>query len=128
MNKKDLAKFEKILSKERDSIKKGITSLETSSKYVEIQKESSGYGIHMAEQGNEEEELEKNLAFLSREGDTLAEIEESLRKIKEGKYGICEECGGPIPKARLIAKPFARLCIKCRMEKEQAGIGENDYV
>ena len=44
----------------------------------------------------------------------LVEIERALKKIAQGKYGICEMCGKEIHAERLEAKPFARLCIKCR--------------
>lgn len=119
MNKRDLEKFKKILTRERDRMVKGIHSLEDK---TSGDKDSSGYGIHMAETGNEEEELEKNLMFLSREGDTLALIQEALDKIKKGTYGICEHTGKPIPKERLIAKPFAKYSLEARRELEQQGI------
>ena len=45
--------------------------------------------------------------------ETLTEIEDALKKFDEGTYGVCENCGNPIPEARLEAKPAARLCIDC---------------
>jgi DnaK suppressor protein len=45
--------------------------------------------------------------------ETLTEIEDALKKFDEGTYGFCENCGEPIPDARLEAKPAARLCINC---------------
>ncbi len=50
----------------------------------------------------------------------LIEIEEALKKIDEGEYGICEMCGEPIKPLRLKIKPFAKYCIICReiVEKE----------
>ena len=42
---------------------------------------------------------------------TLHDIEDALRKIGEGSYGVCEVCGEPIGSARLSALPWARLCI-----------------
>ena len=45
--------------------------------------------------------------------DTHNDIEDALRKIDEGTYGVCEQCGGPIGEARLEAMPAARLCITC---------------
>ncbi len=46
--------------------------------------------------------------------DELRQIEESLRKIEIGTYGICDMCGVVIPLGRLKAKPFARFCTECR--------------
>ncbi len=42
---------------------------------------------------------------------TLIAIDDALRKIEEGSYGICEVCGEPIGAGRLAAIPWARLCI-----------------
>jgi DnaK suppressor protein len=49
----------------------------------------------------------------------LHDIDESLRKIKEGTYGICEECGEEISGKRLQVMPTANLCISCQENKEQ---------
>jgi DnaK suppressor protein len=42
---------------------------------------------------------------------TLRDIDDALRKIEEGSYGVCEVCGEPIGAARLSAIPWAKLCI-----------------
>jgi RNA polymerase-binding transcription factor DksA len=46
-------------------------------------------------------------------GETLDEVDEALRKLDDGTYGRCEDCGNPITEARLEAMPTARLCIAC---------------
>ncbi|MCM8771079.1 MAG: TraR/DksA family transcriptional regulator, partial [Candidatus Omnitrophica bacterium] len=46
-------------------------------------------------------------------------IQDALKKIEEGTYGICEECKNLIAKARLKAIPYARLCLKCQEKKEK---------
>jgi DnaK suppressor protein len=45
--------------------------------------------------------------------ETLTEVEHALEKFDAGTFGVCEQCGDPIPDARLEAKPAARLCINC---------------
>jgi DnaK suppressor protein len=42
---------------------------------------------------------------------TVAEIDAALRRIEDGTYGLCEQCGKPIAPERLAAIPWARLCI-----------------
>jgi DnaK suppressor protein len=42
------------------------------------------------------------------------QIEDSLKKIDAGTYGICDMCGVVIPLGRLKAKPFAKFCTECR--------------
>ncbi|QCT93811.1 RNA polymerase-binding protein DksA [Caminibacter mediatlanticus TB-2] len=51
----------------------------------------------------------------------LKEIEEALKRIEEGNYGICEMCDEPIQEERLKIKPYAKYCIICReiIEKEE---------
>ncbi len=43
----------------------------------------------------------------------LAEIEQALRRIDEGQYGICQACGGPMGMQRIRAIPEARYCVSC---------------
>jgi len=54
----------------------------------------------------------------------LKAIEEALRRIDEGSYGICEDCEGEIPVGRLNAMPFALRCIECQ---EQYEIMRSEY-
>jgi DnaK suppressor protein len=61
------------------------------------------------------ENQSKNMmtAILERERRTLKEIETALTRVKKGEYGICGNCGVGIPRARLEALPWARLCVGC---------------
>lgn len=56
---------------------------------------------------------EMTAAALERERKTLTEIESALIRLKKGEYGTCDHCGAEIPKARLDALPWARLCVHC---------------
>ena len=49
--------------------------------------------------------------------ESLDEVERALAKVEEGKFGTCENCGKPIPPARLEAMPTARLCIDCASKR-----------
>ena len=53
----------------------------------------------------------------------LRSIDAALQRIEEGTYGICEDCGKPIPSARLIAIPNAAQCLECKMEDEVERFG-----
>jgi len=57
---------------------------------------------------------ERDLALSAQARAAVEEIDHALAKIHEGTYGTCENCGQPIPKARLKALPFARLCVACK--------------
>ena len=64
-------------------------------------------------------ELDSQLAaFESRE---LDQIERALELMRQGRYGICENCEEPIPVARLNAVPFAPLCVQCQRHLEEFG-------
>jgi len=52
----------------------------------------------------------------------LRKLLEAERKLREGTYGICEECGGEISEARLAALPFSVLCVKCQEKLEGGGV------
>lgn len=43
----------------------------------------------------------------------LAELDDALGRLDAGAYGTCERCGGPVPDARLEARPTARTCVSC---------------
>lgn len=53
------------------------------------------------------------------EAKEIEQIDNALKKIKKGKYGICENCGKSINKQRLMAIPFVNLCIKCKEDEER---------
>jgi len=60
-----------------------------------------------------------NLRKLTLHKQTLNKIEEALRKIDEGTYGICEDCGAEIPEERLKVIPFAIYCVDCMETREK---------
>ena len=56
-------------------------------------------------------------------GREAKQVQEALRRQSEGKYGICEGCGRPIPRERLRARPSATLCVGCQREQEGVRAG-----
>jgi len=61
---------------------------------------------------------ELNFALMEMKSDTLRQIDEAIRRLESGTYGVCVECAEEIPEARLRALPFVRLCRTCQEEKE----------
>jgi DnaK suppressor protein len=59
-------------------------------------------------------ERERDLALSAQARAAIEEIDAALERIDAGTYGICEQCGERIPKERLKAIPYARLCVKCK--------------
>ncbi len=64
-------------------------------------------------------EREKSAALLSTLEVSLASVEDALRAIDRGTYGVCERCGKPIPPERLEVKPDATMCVNCQTEVER---------
>jgi len=81
--------------------------------------ELSRVPIHLADAGTDNFEQEFSLSLAEAGSQSLPLIEAAIKRIAEGTFGICEECGVNIPRARLNAVPFAHLCVKCASEQEQ---------
>src|SRR5882724_1415404 len=81
--------------------------------------EASAFGMHQADAGSDAYDRDFALSLLSQEQDALYEIEEALKRIEGGTYGICEMSGKPIPHARLEALPFARYTVECQSQLEK---------
>lgn len=84
----------------------------------ELREQSSGDMIDAALDCAQDEISSQLAEVESRE---LANIENALEQMREGRYGICEQCDKPIPLARLQALPYATLCIECKRENEKSG-------
>lgn len=72
------------------------------------------------DQGQEERDRALNLKLLGRQSFMLKKIDNALLKIKNGTFGICEECDGEIEINRLRARPVANQCITCKEEGERS--------
>ena len=81
--------------------------------------EASAFGMHQADAGSDAYDRDFALSLLSQEQDALYEIEEALKRIDNGTYGVCEISGKPIPHPRLEAIPFARLTVECQSQIEK---------
>ena len=81
--------------------------------------------VYSPEDGTDAFERQLALKLAGSEGDSLFEIDEALRRLNDGTYGVCEDCEDLIEEARLKALPFARRCIKCKTYLEGHGYGAN---
>src|SRR6185437_13902953 len=81
--------------------------------------EASAFGMHQADAGSDDYDRDFALSLLSQEQDALYEIDQALKRIELGTYGICEMSGKSIPRARLEAIPFARFTVECQSQLEK---------
>ena len=121
-NKKELAEFKKIVLKRKEEILDGIKHISDDT-LKKSQKEASGdisgYTYHMADVATDTYDREFSLGLASNERTLLYELDDAMKKIEEGTFGICEECKLLIARIRLKAVPSARLCVKCQGKKEK---------
>ena len=87
--------------------------------------ETSAFGMHQADAGSDAYDRDFALSILSQEQNSLYEIDEALKRIDDGTYGICEISNKQIPRARLEARPFSRYTVECQadLEKRQHVVG-----
>ncbi len=81
--------------------------------------EASGSGQHQGDAGSDAYDRDFALSVLAKEQDALYEIEQALRRIQSGSYGICEISARKIPQTRLEVIPFARLTVECQAQWEK---------
>ena len=76
-------------------------------------------GDDSADAGTKAFEREHELALTENARNLLDQGERALGRIDAGTYGVCESCGQPIGKARLMAFPRAHLCVTCKQREER---------
>jgi DnaK suppressor protein len=114
VRKRDLEKFKKILTVQRDQLagnaKRALTG--------DVHLDPDDFPDEMDSASSE-----INLSFTGRlrerERHLLGKIEQALAKIESNEYGLCENCGEEIGLKRLEARPVAELCIDCKSEQER---------
>jgi len=116
-SKQDLERFRAVLEHLRREIAGDIDELANDA--------LSGDGDRLsvdnpADTGSDSFAQEFSLELLQRDESTLGEITDALERIEGGTFGRCEGCEGWIPKSRLNAMPYARNCVRCQREAEQA--------
>jgi DnaK suppressor protein len=131
-SKKDLEHFKKVILDKRDEIIEQLQNLKeqmldpTTGEYIN---ENSPYSLHMAEQGTDAMEREKTFLYAQRENKFLGYLEDALKRIEVGTYGICVECIDEpqhlcetcplVPKERLEAVPHSQLCLPIKQRQEK---------
>lgn len=81
--------------------------------------DTSAFGMHQADAGSDAYDRDFALSMLSKEQGSLYEIDEALKRIEDGNYGICEISEKPIKHERLEALPFTRYTVDCQAELEK---------
>ena len=116
-SKEEIEEFRRALLDMREKLLAGISE----SPVPEALATQTDIG-DIIDQAGDERERELSLLLSGRDKEKLLAINEALEKLKEGTYGICEECGERIGIGRLRVMPLARYDISCqaKLEKEMS--------
>ena len=114
MNKRELQKFKKLLTEQRES----VTANARRALSGDIHVDPDDFPDEM-DTASSEVNLQFTGRLREREQGLLSKIDAALEKIEQGVYGECTSCGEEIGLARLRARPVAELCIECKSEQEK---------
>lgn len=128
MNKRQREKIEKRLLEEREKVLENLAEFDERFAEAGQDGEITHYPLHMADDGTDTMEQEKEFLLASQDGRRLYAIDEALRQLYRSpkSFGTCERCGTPIGMERLDIVPWATLCVECKREIEAAGERDED--
>lgn len=118
LGKRDLKYFKELLLKSREELVHDIRSMSHGSSDDES-RDTSGHVQHMADVATDMYDKEFSLGLASHDREVLVKIEDALKRIDDGSYGICLGTGQPIKRERLEAIPYAEYCLEHQEEIEK---------
>ena len=123
MSTLDVEHFRELLLERREAVSAALNNLHRENS-VSLEDEtgelvSGSADQHLADTATETVEREIGNTLEEHDERLLAEIDAALRRIEDGTYGKCVNCGAPIPEERLEAMPWATLCIDCKRKEER---------
>ena len=117
----DLSVMRRRLEEKQAEIQRHIAALTGSPTLPEDAIQASDGVVEPEEEAVDLEETDVEQALLDNEKALLAKVQQALVRIENGTYGICTNCGQPIPEKRLEAIPWASLCVSCEQERGTGG-------
>jgi len=122
MARVETKQYRDLLVRERERLNNDLFNL-TKDNIDKTQRDASGelsgYTYHMADMASDNYERDFSMGIATEEQKKLFAIEEALKRIEDGTYGACLQCGKMILKKRLKAIPYTALCIECQKSQEQ---------
>jgi RNA polymerase-binding protein DksA len=117
----DTDRFREALLEERQRVAAAIENLheENAGSLTDASGEETAFDNHLGDTATETYDRELDYTLEDNEERLLAEIDAALKRIEDGTYGTCTNCGKQISEERLEARPWATLCIDCQRERER---------
>lgn len=119
MSDADLKFFEDMLIEKRRQLVTAQSESEKAETFKAQMQAGDGGESNSADLATDYNALETNFSLAAREGKYLVYLEEALKRIKKGTFGVCKVCGELIPKPRLMAVPTATKCVNCKEETKR---------
>ncbi len=116
MDNNSKERYKKLIQKQLEETKNTIESMKKSDNNGQDRNsptELSNYDNHPAEMATELFQQEMSSALKIHAETIEHKMEDALKRIDNGTYGICTHCGAEIPSERLDAMPYAQLCVNC---------------
>ena len=111
----DVERFKELLEEERRRVVDAIEYLHKENPgSIEDETDDETTDNHIAETATVTVDREIDYTLEENSEHVLAEIEGALKRIEEGTFGVCVNCGKPIAEERLAAIPWATYCIDCK--------------
>jgi len=118
LSKAELKQFKVLLVLRKRQLLGDVNKMETEALKKADAGDLSSLPMHMADQGTDNFEQDITLGLMESEGEELQEIQEAIDRIADNSFGVCENCKKAIPKPRLKAIPYTRLCLACKKKEE----------
>lgn len=121
LSREQMKQFRQLLITERTKLADEIKSIahDASISPRDASGDLSAYTVHMADMAADTYERELSMNIVTSEQEILYQIDDALKRLDDGSFGVCLQCSQPITMSRLKAVPYASLCITCQRAKEQ---------
>lgn len=124
MSALDVERFRDLLQEKRQAVSAALDNLHRENS-ISLEDEtgelvSGSADQHLADTATETVEREIGNTLEEHDERLLGAIDAALKRIDDGTYGKCVNCGAPIPEERLEAMPWATLCIDCKRKEERS--------
>lgn len=113
----ELAEVHDQLETDRTRVAADVSATEQG--IADLLRDADRAGSDQADIGSASLERDAEMSLVNNARDMLLQIDHALERIELGTYGVCESCGNPIGKQRLMVFPRATLCMTCKQREER---------
>lgn len=117
LGKKEMEPYRQLLLELKHKLMKEVLVNQEASN-----ESNDGDVLDLADQASDSYDKDLANSLSETERARLQAVEKALHRVSEGTYGLCEDCGKPIPLPRLKVLPFAKLCVACQQSEEKGAM------